>query len=185
MSRPVAGIYQQTLIITLPGSPKAVDECLNALLSGGVLDHALSLSQGADSRQLHEVPSSSTDSSLRTSGHSYCEHNVPKPRTGGAGEMIPSSTSSQGRSNIPSYLIVPQRARISPYPLISLQDACQLVLKNITRLAPVTMPVNSSLQGHVLAEPAYAQGDIPRFPSSNVDGYAIRGWNSVSPPPSD
>ena len=39
LSRAVAGIRGRTLIVNLPGSPKAVEECLDVLLP--VLPHAL------------------------------------------------------------------------------------------------------------------------------------------------
>lgn len=41
LSRGVAGVRQRTLIINLPGSPKAVRECLDCILP--VLPHALNL----------------------------------------------------------------------------------------------------------------------------------------------
>jgi molybdenum cofactor synthesis domain-containing protein len=44
LSRAVAGVRGHTLIINLPGSPKAVKECLDAILP--VLPHAISQLQG-------------------------------------------------------------------------------------------------------------------------------------------
>lgn len=44
LSRAVAGVRGRTLIINLPGSPKAVKECLDAILP--VLPHAISQLQG-------------------------------------------------------------------------------------------------------------------------------------------
>jgi len=41
LSRAVAGIREQTLIINLPGSPKAVAENWQILLKNNVLMHAL------------------------------------------------------------------------------------------------------------------------------------------------
>ncbi|MCF6150072.1 MAG: MogA/MoaB family molybdenum cofactor biosynthesis protein [Candidatus Kuenenia sp.] len=43
-SRAVAGIYQQTLIINLPGSPKGVEENLSVVLP--VISHTISLIKG-------------------------------------------------------------------------------------------------------------------------------------------
>jgi molybdenum cofactor synthesis domain-containing protein len=44
LSRGIAGIRGKTLIINLPGSPKAVRECLEAILD--VLPHALEMMRG-------------------------------------------------------------------------------------------------------------------------------------------
>ncbi|WP_347275147.1 MogA/MoaB family molybdenum cofactor biosynthesis protein [Candidatus Kuenenia sp.] len=44
-SRAVAGIYQQTLIINLPGSPKGVEENLSVVLP--VIPHTINLIKGA------------------------------------------------------------------------------------------------------------------------------------------
>ena len=44
LSRAVAGIRNQTLIINLPGSPKAVRECLEIILP--VLPHAIQILKG-------------------------------------------------------------------------------------------------------------------------------------------
>ncbi|MGH2771877.1 MAG: MogA/MoaB family molybdenum cofactor biosynthesis protein, partial [Actinomycetota bacterium] len=44
ISRAAAGITGQTLIVNLPGNPRAVVECLEAII--GVLPHALALIAG-------------------------------------------------------------------------------------------------------------------------------------------
>ena len=51
MARPVAGVRNNTLIITLPGSPKGAKENLEAVLK--LLPHACQQAAGADSRTLH------------------------------------------------------------------------------------------------------------------------------------
>jgi gephyrin len=51
MSRPVAGVRNKTLIITLPGSPKGAKENLEAIIK--LLPHACVQAAGADSRAIH------------------------------------------------------------------------------------------------------------------------------------
>lgn len=51
MSRPVAGVRNKTLIITVPGSPKGAKENLEAVLK--LLPHACQQAVGEDSRKAH------------------------------------------------------------------------------------------------------------------------------------
>lgn len=51
MARPVAGIRKQTIILTLPGSPKGAKENLEAVLK--LLPHACIQAAGVESRLLH------------------------------------------------------------------------------------------------------------------------------------
>lgn len=55
LSRPVAGVMGSTLLVTLPGSPKAVKECVAALTP--LLPHALFL-LGDQPHGHHKAPSS-------------------------------------------------------------------------------------------------------------------------------
>lgn len=52
MSRPVAGVRNGTIIVTLPGSPKGAKENLQAIIK--MLPHACIQAVGADSRSLHQ-----------------------------------------------------------------------------------------------------------------------------------
>lgn len=47
LSRAAAGIRKETLIINMPGSPKAVEECLHYIISE--LDHGLKILKGRES----------------------------------------------------------------------------------------------------------------------------------------
>ena len=56
--------------------------------------------------------------------------------------------------------------------LIPIEEARRRVLAAVQPLAAETVPVLDAL-GRVLAEPVHAIGDVPPFPSSAMDGYAV------------
>ncbi len=61
--------------------------------------------------------------------------------------------------------------------MISVTEAKKIVRENITPLLPVRLSVGEA-GGMVLAEDVYAATDIPAFPQSSMDGYALSydGW---------
>jgi molybdenum cofactor synthesis domain-containing protein len=63
--------------------------------------------------------------------------------------------------------------RISTYPLIEADEAAALVLEHIPVLGVEHVSLADSM-GRVLAEDVVAQAPLPAFPSSAVDGYAVR-----------
>jgi len=81
LSRPVAGTIGITLIVTLPGSPKAVKENLTALLEGGVLLHAIDLIGGGNGKDVHShlgLPDRCSTAEL-VQGHHHHDHSHPHP----------------------------------------------------------------------------------------------------------
>lgn len=163
LSRPLAGTIGKTLVVTLPGSTKAVRENLDALLSNGVLDHALDLIKGGSGKVVHAALGSGHTPIVgqeHTCGHHHRPGCVaPKPRT--ALSHDPSVPASG-------------RLRVSPYPMINLKDALDIIMTEIQPLEVVTLPVTAGLAGHVLAEDVHAPQDIPSSKTTNVDGYAVR-----------
>lgn len=86
LSRPVAGTIGNTLVTTLPGSVKAVNENMEALLK--VVDHAIELIRGGSGEQVHtelsgpqSSPSSSASVHVHHHHHHDYSHDVPRPRT--------------------------------------------------------------------------------------------------------
>lgn len=65
--------------------------------------------------------------------------------------------------------------------LISVEDAQRIVLERAKRLDPERVPIERAA-GRVLAEPVAALVDLPPFPSSAMDGYAVRSEDTSDPP---
>lgn len=183
MSRPVAGVRNKTLIITLPGSPKGAKENLQALLK--LLPHACLQAAGGDSRVLHaggtkkleeEAGFSSSKkpkhihhgqnhshSHVPSHNHSHGDHAIPKAHTRPEDRPI-SNDPRAGPSS---------RYRESPYPMLSVEDAVKMIIDNSPMPKTVNMPVNGALVGHILAEDVQAREAVPAYRASIVDGYAV------------
>ncbi|CAL4146150.1 unnamed protein product, partial [Meganyctiphanes norvegica] len=67
---------------------------------------------------------------------------------------------------------VSRRARKSPYPMISVEEAQKMVLTNAERCNTKMVPMAEAL-GSVLAQDVYAKDALPPFPASIKDGYAV------------
>ena len=100
MARPVAGVRRYTLIISVPGSPKAAKENVQAVLK--LLPHACDLTAGGNSRQMHSERNMAesgkgtimTDSPpVHAHSHGYHGHHLDK--NGGHGGVKPRTTEEQ------------------------------------------------------------------------------------------
>ncbi len=181
MSRPVAGVRNKTLIITLPGSPKGAKENLQALLK--LLPHACLQAAGGDSRTLHAGGTKKLEEEAGVSSnkkpkhkhhhhnhahshhqnHSHGHHAIPKAHTRPEDRPVTNDPRAGPSS----------RYRESPYPMLSVEDAVKIIVENSPLPVPVKMPVNGSLVGHVLAEDVQASEAVPAYRASIVDGYAV------------
>ncbi len=65
----------------------------------------------------------------------------------------------------------------SSYPLIDPEQAAALVLREVSVLGSEELPL-AGCPGRVLATDVTAEHDLPAFPSSAVDGYALRAADS-------
>lgn len=169
MSRPVAGVRDKTLIITLPGSPKGAKENLEAVIK--LLPHACLQAAGEDSRAMHVggVKKLEADAGVSASGssaghhhHGHC-HAAPKAHT---------SLSERPHSNDPTEGPT-HRYRASPYPMVSVDEALQQISQHTPDPTVVEVPVSTALVGSVIAEDVYSQESVPAYRASIVDGYAV------------
>lgn len=201
MARPVAGTRKQSIIITLPGSPKGAKENLEAVIK--LLPHACIQAAGAESRPLHEggvkklekdagVSSGATPSGrpmlrfgdsidLRETGangghhHHHHHHGHGHSHGHGGHAAVQPHTKPEDRpqSNDPSAGPT-RRYRSSPYPMLAVNDALKLIAQHTPKPSVAKVPVDMKLGGSVLAEDVNATESVPAFRASIVDGYAIK-----------
>lgn len=144
LSRAVCGIRKTTLIINMPGSPKAVSECFMAIVD--VLEHAIDLINGNDKQ---------------SNGHHDNSHAVPVQN----GSV--SSGDGDGAVKRPVH-ICPHKTgtgkgsdRNSTYPMLAVDDALKIILDAVDRAM-------------FNAEDYKATINIPGFRASMKDGYAVK-----------
>ncbi|KAG8527517.1 uncharacterized protein KY384_007669 [Bacidia gigantensis] len=177
MSRPVAGVRNKTLIVTLPGSPKGAKENLLAILK--LLPHACQQAAGGDSRALHaggirKLERDAGVTNKQPSQHAHHHHQHDHVHSHG-GHVIPKAhTRPEDRpvSNDPQ-AGPSNRHRKSPYPIHSVNSALNLIYKNTPPPEASVVAVNTDLVGHTLAEDVTAGEAVPAFRASIVDGYAV------------
>ncbi|KAJ5120286.1 MoeA C-terminal domain IV [Penicillium bovifimosum] len=189
MARPVAGVREKSLIITLPGSPKGAMENLDAVVK--LLPHACLQSAGANSRNLHaggvtklEAEAGVDDRQHRHHHHHHHHHHGHDH--GGHGHKVPrahTSPSERPQSNDPS-AGPNRRYRSSPYPMLSVDEALRRINEQTPEPEVIEVPVTTSLIGSVIAEDVYAGEAVPAYRASIVDGYAIIAPDSSSTGPS-
>jgi gephyrin len=182
MSRPVAGVRNKTIIITLPGSPKGAKENLQSVLK--LLPHACLQAAGADSRALHaggvkrlekEAGVSST-SGPQSHSHSHAHsHDHSHGHGHSHGHSMPvrhTASDENPKSNDPN-LGPTRRNRSSPYPMLSVDEAIKLIKEQTPAPQVVKAKVDGTLVGSVLAEDVTAGEAVPAYRASIVDGYAV------------
>lgn len=198
MSRPVAGVRDKSLLITLPGSPKGAKENLEAIIK--LLPHACTQAAGANSRALHaggikkleaeagvsSQNKSSEDKAQPHDHHHHHHHHHTHGHSHGHGHVVPrahTSPSERPRSNDPN-AGPNRRYRSSPYPMLSVDEALKLISQHTPEPVVIEVPVTSSLVGYVVAEDVYAGEAVPAYRASIVDGYAVTAPDSPTAGPS-
>lgn len=178
MSRAVAGVRKQTLILTLPGSPKGARENLLAVLK--LLPHACHQISGQNSRSLHSGGTAKLENDLgifpgapshhhHNHGHSHGRqhshngHTHPKAHTPFEDRPISNDTRAGASA----------RYRKSPYPMLAVENAVDLIIKNSPGPVATQAKVDIALVGYVLAEDILSSEAVPAYRASIVDGYAI------------
>ncbi|CAF3603057.1 unnamed protein product [Rotaria sordida] len=154
ISRPVCGIYQQTLIINLPGSSKGCVECLDFVYP--ILKHAIDLIQNKRTEVdiTHSAMQIKTNRKHHSCGGDHHHHHV--------------ETSNKG-----------ERLRHSPFPMISVDDAMNIIFEYANKMPIIDKPLTECLN-YVCVEDIYAKEPFPPFRASIKDGYAVRLYSDLS-----
>ncbi|CAB0044932.1 unnamed protein product [Trichogramma brassicae] len=146
LSRAASGIRGKTLIINFPGSPKAVEECYHAVQRA--IPHAVDLL--CDQLQFVKDTHAKILKQEKLCGCSHKKGNV-----------------SLNLNNVAG------RLRESPYPMITIEESQDILLKTCDNDLPfVTIDIWECL-GRVLAETVYSPCNLPPFRASIKDGYAV------------
>jgi len=186
LSRAVSGIRGHTLVLTFPGSPKAVKE--NYEIVSKVLAHASDLARGGTGKKLHEKMQGGPRPSGIAPSAGLSDVKAEEQTALGHGHGHGGHTcfhhSDRETSSEPSSLgldtPVSRRLRKSPYPLIPMDQAMAAVMEKISPLPSVQLPVNESLIGAVLDEDVVAVEAVPGYRAAILDGYAVIGMRLLS-----
>ena len=181
MSRPVAGVKDQTIIVTLPGSPKGAKENLEAIIKA--IPHACLQASGANSRALHAggvkkleadagIEATKSQPASQGCGHHH-GHDHSHGHGHGHGALVRHTKPNENALSNDPQLGPSRRHRESPFPMLSVSDALSLIAEHTPEPEVVTAKVDRSIINKVLAEDVKARENVPAFRASIVDGYAV------------
>lgn len=140
-----------------------------------LLPHACLQAAGANSRSLHAGGVKKLESEAGVGSQQHHHHHHHHDHGHGHGHKVPkahTSPSERPQSNDPS-AGPNRRYRSSPYPMLSVDEALQLINEHTPDPDVIEVPVNTSLIGSVIAEDVYAAESVPAYRASIVDGYAV------------
>ncbi|XP_076376110.1 molybdenum cofactor synthesis protein cinnamon [Megalopta genalis] len=145
LSRAVCGIRDKTLIINLPGSPKAAKECLSVIAP--VIPHAIDLLRD-NKKKIKDTHENIQNSS------SVCAHKCQDETSLCLGNVV-------GRN------------RESPYPMISMEEAAKIICQSTDPLKSTSIVNVDEAHGRILGNDLESKYDLPPFRASIKDGYAV------------
>jgi len=148
LSRLVSGISGSTLVVNLPGSTKAVRENMQVLLP--LLPHSISLLQ------------------QRQTTHSFKDNQTTKSVNAEESKQV-HIHSGCGRDHSKD---IPNPARVSPWPMVPVPQAINIILDTIKVLQPINIQSTESI-GYILSEDVKSTESLPPFRASMKDGFAV------------
>ncbi|XP_078246460.1 gephyrin isoform X41 [Pogona vitticeps] len=180
LSRPVCGIRGKTLIINLPGSKKG-SQIPDSIISRGV--QVLPRDTASLSTTPSESPRAQATSRLSTASCPTPKQIRRPDESKGVASRV-GSLKVQSRCSSKENILrashsavditkVARRHRMSPFPLTSMDKAFITVLEMTPVLGTEIINYRDGM-GRVLAQDVYAKDNLPPFPASVKDGYAVR-----------
>lgn len=177
LSRPVCGYRSKSLIVTVPGSKKGSEECLRFIAPA--IPHAIDLLTGQKTAVEKTHEQLQAEGIKTRHGHHHHHHPSHQPHCHGhhhhhhhQGHHHHHASESGNSESKADVTTVCRRPRKSPYPMISVSQATEIVLSHAEKGSIKTLPMHEAL-GFVLAEDIFAKDPLPPFPASIKDGYAI------------
>jgi len=158
LSRLTCGIRGKSLIVNLPGNTKGAVENFQFIIPA--------LKHGVDVLLDHK--SKVEDHHKRVNTHHQGGHVCPHRQETNTTSITSSSIGAELTSNVTS------RPRKSPFPMITVKEAQEIVLKHCKSFHQIPETINfmDSLN-RILAEDVVARDPLPPFPASIKDGYAV------------
>ena len=153
LSRAVAGVRKKSLIVTLPGSPKAVEECLAPLFKSGLM-HAIKLCSGV--ADAHPV----------------------EPRSGSSVQVVDVVDEPKNTDIIVLRGPAASRPRVSAYPMVSMEAAFAMISDHVPKPVVISLSPIQAVR-HVLADDVRSAFGHPPFRASIKDGYAVIAADGV------
>ncbi|XP_050734795.1 gephyrin-like isoform X2 [Eriocheir sinensis] len=168
LSRPVCGMRGKTLIATLPGSRKGSEECLRFI--SPAISHAVSLIMGwkDEVETTHIALQSEGVKGGSITGHHHHHHHHHHCGLH-QHHHHHHQESDESKADVSH---ISRRPRKSPYPMIQVSQAVEIVLSHAELCITETIHTKNAL-GFVLAENIHAKDPLPPFPASIKDGYAV------------
>uniref|UniRef100_A0A1B6EFW7 MoaB/Mog domain-containing protein n=2 Tax=Clastoptera arizonana TaxID=38151 RepID=A0A1B6EFW7_9HEMI len=173
LSRAICGIRNQTLIINLPGSKKGCTECLEFVIQS--IPHAVGLIRNwvIEVSQTHHllqtIDGVKNEKSETFSKDMLNESTLKETKNISFPECIHKKTSKVDTS------LVARRLRSSPYPMIRFEESLK-ILDNVVKEMPKiskSVAIRDAF-GLVSSEKIFAKYNLPPFPASIKDGYAVK-----------
>ncbi|KAJ1666670.1 hypothetical protein IW140_002569 [Coemansia sp. RSA 1813] len=171
LSQVAAGVVNDVaIVLAVPGSKKGSTENVQQVLP--VLPHAIdTLMARSGTRHLHPAEEADIAAGQKTSERRQpalcgCSREETKDLPDGEMPMATGVSNDLGAS-------VVHRKRKSPYPMIPVSTALSLVLSSVAVMDPVELPLSDIQPGQVIAKDVVAQENVPGYPASVMDGYAV------------